>query len=157
MRATARSVAFLCKLRRSVPAAAVVALGVRETEDEVVACAEAGVAGYVTREHTLADLIAALDALARGEAPCPPRAAAMLLRRVSALAAERRPAPSGVDELTNREREILDLICDGLTNKQIGQLLFIELPTVKNHVHNILEKLQVRGRREAAALARAAA
>ncbi len=155
--ATAGSVAFLRELRRSVPATAVVALGVRETEDEVVACAEAGVAGYVTREHAVGDLIEALEALARGEALCPPRAAAMLLRRVSALAAERRPATSGVEELTNREREILNLICDGLSNKQIGHSLHIELPTVKNHVHNILEKLQVVGRREAAALARAAA
>ena len=155
--ATAGSVELVRALRRALPATPVVALGVRETEDEVIAYAEAGVAGYLTREQTLADLAEALEALARGEAPCPPRAAAMLLRLVSAQAEHRRSTSGVLDQLTLREREILELICEGHSNKQIGQHLFIELPTVKNHVHNILEKLQVVGRREAAALARAAA
>src|SRR3954451_18200119 len=155
--ATAGSAGFIRRLRGVAPAPALVALGVRETEEEVVAYAEAGVAGYVTRDQTLAELVGALAAVARGEAPCPPRAAAMLLRRVSALAAGHRPEAAKVELLTTREREILGLISEGMSNKQIGQRLCIELPTVKNHVHNILEKLHVVGRREAAALARAAA
>jgi DNA-binding NarL/FixJ family response regulator len=78
--------------------------------------------------------------------------AAVLLRRVATLAAEREGDPAA--SLTIREREILDLIDEGLSNKQIAQRLCIEVPTVKNHVHNLLEKLGVQSRHEAAALVR---
>jgi len=150
---TAGSVAILRRLRERAPEARVVALGVSETEPEIVAYAEAGVAGYVTREQAIGDLVDALTAVARGEAVCSPKAAAMLLHRVSVLAgANGRPAAA--HSLTEREQEILGLIRAGLSNKQIGRRLCIELPTVKNHVHNILEKLGVRGRHEAAAVAR---
>lgn len=74
-------------------------------------------------------------------------------QRVESLAAERRGPPCDA-VLTPREKEILALIDDGLSNKQIAQRLFIEVPTVKNHVHNILEKLNVSRRSEAAAQAR---
>ena len=151
---TAESVAILRRLRDRAPDARVVALGVSETEPEIVAYAEAGVAGYVTRDQAIGDLVDALVAVARGEAVCSPKAAAMLMHRVSVLAgAGTRPGPSAAS-LTDREQEILALIRGGLSNKQIGQRLCIELPTVKNHVHNILEKLGVNGRHEAAALAR---
>jgi DNA-binding NarL/FixJ family response regulator len=154
---TPSSVALLRELAERAPEARVVALGVSETEPEIVACAEAGVAGYVTRDQAIGDLVDALVAVARGEAPCSPKAAAILLHRVSVLAGAngggRRPRAASVS-LTERERQILGLIRGGLSNKQIGQQLCIELPTVKNHVHNILEKLDVRGRHEAAAVAR---
>src|SRR5437773_985410 len=82
--------------------------------------------------------------------------AASLLRRVATLAAEQAPV-SAAERLTSREREIVRLIDDGLSNKQIAGELHIELPTVKNHVHNILEKLQVQRRSEAAARVRESA
>jgi two-component system, NarL family, nitrate/nitrite response regulator NarL len=132
----------------------VVALGVSDSGPEVVACAEAGVAGYVTRDDTLGQLVDALLTVARGEAPCSPRAVAMLLHRMSTLAGGRAAGRGTVVHLTQREREVLGLIGTGLSNKQIGQRLCIELPTVKNHVHHILEKLAVRGRHEAAQLSR---
>jgi two-component system, NarL family, nitrate/nitrite response regulator NarL len=132
----------------------VVALGVTDSEPEVVAYAEAGVAGYVTRNETLDELVQALLTVARGEAPCSPRAAAMLLQRVSSLAGGRSGRRGTAVHLTERERQILGLIGTGLSNKQIGQRLCIELPTVKNHVHHILEKLGVPGRHEAAQLSR---
>ena len=153
---TSDSVGVLRDLSAAVPDARVVALGVSETEPEIVAYAEAGVAGYVTRDQAIGDLVEALLAVARGEAPCSPKAAAILLHRVSVLAGGgaahgQRSTAAG---LTRREQQILALIRSGLSNKQIGQQLCIELPTVKNHVHNILEKLGVSGRREAAAVAR---
>jgi two-component system, NarL family, nitrate/nitrite response regulator NarL len=128
----------------------IVALTLPSAEEEVVAFAEAGVAGYVTRDAALDDLARAIDASSRGEALCSPRLAGALLRRVASLAAEHRPErPQAA--LTAREREVMLLMDEGLTNKQIAQRLLIEVPTVKNHVHNILEKLGVNRRGEAVA------
>jgi two-component system, NarL family, nitrate/nitrite response regulator NarL len=131
----------------------VVALGVPETGPHVVACAEAGMVGYVPREASLDDVVDALHRVVRGELLCPPSITGSLFRRVAALADEHRPARA-VDRLTAREREIVELIGEGLSNKQIALALRIELSTVKNHVHNVFEKLEVRCRSEAAACAR---
>jgi DNA-binding NarL/FixJ family response regulator len=134
----------------------VVALTVPEVEQAVLACAEAGVTGYVPRDGSLDDLVAVIDRAARGEVLVPARIASGLFRRVAALAAAADAgggagAADPCAELTPREREVVALIDVGLSNKQIAGRLHIELATVKNHVHNILEKLQVRGRTEAAA------
>ncbi len=75
----------------------------------------------------------------------------MLSRRLSVLASERDHGAHGLS-LTDREREIVELLDQGLSNKEIAQRLAIRLPTVKNHVHSILEKLNVHRRGEAAAL-----
>jgi two-component system nitrate/nitrite response regulator NarL len=133
----------------------VVVLGVSESETDVIAWAEAGVAGYLFKTGSLADLVGVIHDALRGEVLCPPRLTGALLRRLAALAAERRPHIETA-RLTAREREILELIDDGLSNKDIARHLSIEVRTVKNHVHNILEKLRVHRRGEAAAQVRAA-
>ena len=130
--------------------ARVVVLGVHEVEDEVVACAEAGVSGYVTREASLDELVEVVESVARGESLCSPRISALLLRRVTEVAGRDRSA-AAADRLTPREAEIVGLIDEGLSNKQIAGRLSIELASVKNHVHSILEKLQVERRAQAAA------
>jgi two-component system, NarL family, nitrate/nitrite response regulator NarL len=137
------------------PDVRVLALAIEETEDLVIACAEAGVAGYVPRDARVVDVAAVARDAALGQAACSPRIAARLLHRVAVLAAGRpeEPADSG---LTRRETEILGLIDDGMSNKQIARKLCIEVATVKNHVHNILGKLQVSRRSEAAAVVRSA-
>ncbi len=139
----------------AVPGTRVVALAVPEIEREVLACAEAGVAGYVTRDASVEDVVAAVESAARGEVLCSPRMAATLFNRIATLALERSPA-SIESRLTARELEILDLIDQGLSNKEIARRLTIELSTVKNHVHNILDKLNVTRRGEAVARRRAA-
>ena len=136
----------------AVPDVRVVAFAVPETEDDIIACAEAGVAACVTREASIDELVATIERVGSGESLCSPQVAAVLLRRVATLAAARSDEPAAT--LTSREREILDLIAEGLSNKQIGQVLCIQVPTVKNHVHNLLEKLEVHSRHEAAALLR---
>jgi DNA-binding NarL/FixJ family response regulator len=133
------------------PETRVLALTIPEADGAVIACAEAGVAGFVTREATIGDLVEAICCAARGEACMSPRAAATLLRRVGALAADRPSATPPRGELTAREREIVELVALGLSNKAIAARLHVELATVKNHVHNILDKLQVRRRGEIAA------
>jgi DNA-binding NarL/FixJ family response regulator len=135
------------------PEARIVALGVSGEERDVLPLAEAGIAGWVTREASVDDLRATVASAAAGEAVCSPRIAASLLRRVAALASDRRIGAQATP-LTRRQREILALIDEGLSNKEIARRLSIELATVKNHVHNILEKLEVTRRAEAAALVR---
>jgi DNA-binding NarL/FixJ family response regulator len=137
-------------IRKECPNVKVVALAVPEVEDLIIGCAEAGVAGYVTREGSLEDLVATLESVSRGETLCSPRIAATLLRRLTDLAAQRDPQPQ-LPRLTARELQIVGLIDEGLSNKEIASRLCIGLATVKNHVHNILEKLQVHRRGEAAA------
>ena len=140
-------------IRRQAGEVKVVALGLPEFDGAIIQCAEAGVAGYVTREGSRAELVATIRSVARGEALCSPRVAASLLQHVAALAAERpREPPHG---LTARELQIVELIDEGLSNKQIAGRLYIEVPTVKSHVHSILEKLGVRRRGEAVARLRA--
>ena len=147
------SLAATRRLREVVPEVKVVALAVTEADAAVIACAEAGAVGYVPREASLDQLSTIVAIAARGEALCSPRIAAALLQRVESLAAERRgPPPDAV--LTPREKQILALIDEGLSNKEIARRLFIEVATVKNHVHNILDKLHVNRRSEAAAHAR---
>lgn len=147
------SLEIVHELCRLVPDSKVVALTLPEVEGAVVACAEAGVAGFVMRDASLADLVDAICSAARGEACMSRRAAATLLHRVGVLAADR-AAPSVRAELTAREREIVELIEQGMSNKAIAARLNVELATVKNHVHNILDKLQVRRRGEISALLR---
>jgi DNA-binding NarL/FixJ family response regulator len=139
------------EISRAQPQTRVVALGVTEEEEEVVACAEAGVVGYVAREGSVDALVAALESVARGELLCSPRMAGTLLRRLGRIGAERALGHSTAD-LTVRERQILLLIDQGLSNKEIAGRLGIELATVKNHVHNLLEKLGVHRRSDAARL-----
>jgi two-component system, NarL family, nitrate/nitrite response regulator NarL len=138
----------------AAPQAKVVAVEVSsEAESDVIALAEAGAAGYVTREASTEDLVAAVEAASRGEVLCSPGIAGTLLRRVGTLARERRPEPIE-GPLTARELDVLCLIEEGRSNKEIARALSIELPTVKNHVHSILEKLDVHRRTAAVAHAR---
>ena len=139
----------------SVPDAKVVALALPESEADVIAYAEAGASGYVSRDGTLADLETVIRSVARGEALFPPRMTAGLLRRLAHLAADREPGVTDI-HLTSRETEIVELIDQGLSNKEIAQRLSIAVSTVKNHVHNILDKLHVDRRGEAVARLRGA-
>jgi DNA-binding NarL/FixJ family response regulator len=142
------SLSAMRRAREQAPAIKVVALTVAEVDQEVLACAEAGATGFVARDGSVADLIAAVEAAQRGELCCSPRMAGSLLRRVSVLAREGPATP----RLTDREGQVLRYLERGLTNQAIAQALGIEVPTVKNHVHSILEKLRVKRRGEAASV-----
>lgn len=168
------SVELLKDLVASAPNSRVVAFGVKETDEEILALAAAGTAGYVGNGAESSDVVRVLERVMRDELQCSPRAAASLYRRVAALS--RGDAESAVPtsgnvapgygnvngnghvpgaSLSRRELQIAHLIDAGLTNKQIGRELGIEAATVKNHVHNLCEKLNVHRRGEAAARIRA--
>jgi DNA-binding NarL/FixJ family response regulator len=136
------------RLSQRAGAVKVIALGVVESENSVVAWAEAGACGYVRCDASFEQLTQVVVDCARGEFRCAPHIAASLLRRVAEL------STSGLtdaqhaawSQLTRRERDILQLIGRGLSNKEIASELGIELPTAKNHVHRVFEKLNLHRR-----------
>lgn len=153
--ATRDSAALLNIAVATDPSVRIVALGVSEDDESgVIACAEAGVAGYHTRAESFDDLLAQIEKVAGGETICSPRVSAILLQRLSALAAQSTGAPKDW-VLTAREVEILAMLEAGLSNRDIADRLCIAVHTVKNHVHSVLTKLGVSTRAEAAAAARA--
>jgi two-component system nitrate/nitrite response regulator NarL len=131
------------------PQLKVVALGVPEDGPEVVAVAEAGIAGYVSREATIQEVGEALRGALRGEAALSGKVAAGLLRHIARQAQSRRSVEVPL-QLTPREREVLCLLESGLTNKEIARALDLQLSTVKNHVHNVLAKYGAAGRADVA-------
>ena len=137
------------QIGRRVPGVRVVALGLQETEDSVLSLAEAGIAGYASLDCSLDDLLNVVRSVYRDELQCPPRIAASLLRRVAALSSQ---SADHAGALTRREEDVLLLLRQGLSNREIARALSIALPTVKNHVHQILEKLHVKRRHQAAAI-----
>ena len=144
----AANLTLIQALHEQYPAARVIAMGVDDSEEAIVSCARAGMAGYIDRHATLEDLPQLVISVVRGELVCSPTMAAKLFRRLASNGADSaRDLP-----LTSREREVLHLIRDGLANKEIAGELQISEATVKNHVHHLLEKLQVKGRIQAARL-----
>ena len=125
------------------------ALGMDGSDAAVLECAEAGAAGYLPSESGPDELTAAIESVRRDELVCSPHVAAVLFRRIATRAPTSPRAESM--PLTRREQEVLSLVERGLSNKEIAAQLSISLTTVKNHVHRILEKLQVSRRGAAAA------
>jgi DNA-binding NarL/FixJ family response regulator len=134
----------------TVPGTKVVVIAIGDEELDAVACAEAGAAGYVSCEAGIDELVATITRVAQGEFPCSPRVASLLARRISSLAAHATPTDSAA-ALTAREWQIVRLLEDGLSNKEIAAHLGIVVSTVKNHVHHILNKTRVSRRAQAAA------
>jgi two-component system nitrate/nitrite response regulator NarL len=131
------------------PHVRVVALAVDEDERAVLSCLEAGAAAYVGRDAPLLELEETIRRAAGGELLCSPRIAAALGRRICDLAADREQSADGT-RLTAREIEIAHLVEQRMSNRDIAARLWIQVTTVKNHVHNILTKLQIHSRAELA-------
>lgn len=136
----------------------IVAFGVAESDSDIVSLASAGIAGYVSEDAAAEDILAAVGSAMRDELHCSPRAAATLCHHVAVLSrGDPLAGLNGIHSpLSRRELQIADLIDRGLSNKDIARRLGLQVATVKNHVHNILDKLKVRRRGEAAACLRAA-
>jgi len=145
-----------------MPDSKVIAFAICEIDEEVIACAEAGIVAYVARECSSEEMVDILHQAVRGDFVCPQRLTSSLFRYIAALSRERRGLNSAtmaerdkVDfKLTRRENAVIPFIAQGLTNKEIARTLGVGPSTIKNHVHNILEKLQLRRRGEIAAQAR---
>lgn len=148
---TRDNVALLRLVRETCPEAKVIVVGIcEEDESLVIACAEAGVAAYHLRSEPLDALLDLMSRVAGGQSICSPAVSAILLKRISSLASQRRIEPVE-PVLTAREMQILEMLELGLSNRDIADRLCIALHTVKNHVHSVLTKLGVSTRAEAGA------
>lgn len=147
------ALAIVGALIATAPDCKIVAFGIEDSDDTVLSFTEAGVVAFAARESSIADLIAVLQSALRNEVVWSPRRTALICRRLVTLATTHHPTLTCLD-LTARERQIVDCVDRGMSNKEIAAELGIEVATVKNHVHNMLEKLQVRRRGEAAARVR---
>lgn len=136
-------------VQNDCPFCRVIVLTVVEDEDTLMEALRRGARGYVLKGIAAAELIAVVGAVAAGETYVTPQMAGRLLKEMTG---QRDPDLPRVSDLTERERSILDLVANGLTNKEIADRLFLSEKTVKHYMTNILEKLHVRNRVEAALL-----
>jgi two-component system nitrate/nitrite response regulator NarL len=128
-------------------------LTVSEQAQDLFATIRAGARGYLVKTVQLDDLCSGLQILADGGSVVSPHLATELLDEFARLAQGIREGPSEAEKLTPREREVLELIAQGSSNKEIAQKLVIAENTVKVHLRNILDKLHLRNRQQAAAFA----
>ncbi len=139
-------------IQADCPSSNVIVLTVVEDEEALLQALKLGARGYVLKGVAGGDLVGVVQAVAAGETYVTPQMAGRLLKELT-----RKPGKStdhGVADLSEREHEILELVATGLTNKEIADRLFLSEKTIKHYMTNILEKLQVRNRVEAALLAR---
>ncbi|GII88048.1 DNA-binding response regulator [Sphaerisporangium siamense] len=137
------------EVRSRTPGLACLMLTSFADDDALYESIMAGAAGYVLKQIHGSDLVGAVRTVAAGESLLDPQSTASMLRRLRDQAASKDPLAA----LSAQERHILDLIGEGLTNRQIGERLFLAEKTVKNYVSNLLAKLDMRRRTQAAALA----
>ncbi|MER3420850.1 MAG: DNA-binding response regulator [Chloroflexota bacterium] len=135
------------------PEQAICILTVSEQETDLYAAIRAGARGYQVKTVALEDLCQTIRVLAEGGSVVTPHLAARLLEEFAKLAQNVREGPSEAEKLTPREREVLELVAVGASNKEIAAKLVIAENTVKVHLRNILDKLQLRNRQQAAAFA----
>lgn len=135
------------------PDTKVLVIGIPESKQIILQYVMAGASGYVLQDVSVERLLDNVRAVYGEQALVSPAIAAALMTHLSELAqvsSQTNFDSSAYEGLTPREREVLDLIAEGMTNQEIADCLFIEVGTVKNHVHNILKKLDVNSREEAA-------
>jgi DNA-binding NarL/FixJ family response regulator len=142
------------QIAAAYPVVRIVMLTVSENEEDVTAALRAGARAYVLKGVSARELVGVLRAVGAGEVYVTPSLAASLLTDGRGAASGRRGEL--VDELTERERQILERVAEGDSNKEIAAQFGLSEKTVKHHMTNILQKLQVRNRVEAALLARGA-
>ena len=142
--------ALVAAVRARLPKVSVVVLAMREQDEEFLTWANLGISGYLGPDTSASSLMSTVRRAAAGDVVCPPRLTALLLNGFANRANDR-TTRAGIHVLTSREREIAALLADGMSNKLIARRLNVALPTVKNHVHSILDKWDVRSRGEAAA------
>ena len=145
-------VALIRTMRIEHPRVKIIVLGIHNTDTAVMRYLELGVSGYLRSDITFNQLLSTIRAAHRNEALLEPKMAALLIKRLADLTqrlADRRSGKDAFYSLTPREQEILSLIAQELSNREIAEQLTVEVGTIKNHVHRILKKLGAANRQEA--------
>lgn len=142
--------ALVAAVKAHVATVRVIMLATRQRDEDLLAWAEIGISGYLEPDASAHDLLSTVRAVEAGEVVYPPKLTALLLGQLADHASDR-SSRAGVHALTSREQEVVALLADGLSNKLIAGRLCLAKATVKNHVHSVLEKWDVRSRGEAAA------
>jgi len=141
-------------IRSALPDARIVAMDLIPDSEEVADFVNAGVSGFVLKDATFDEFVATIRSVAAGEKVLPPRLTESLFAQIAREASGRgREYVTEDVRMTRREREVIDLIGEGLSNKEIAQRLNIATHTVKNHVRNVMEKLALHTRLQIAAFA----
>ncbi len=142
-------------IKRELPAAVIVILTVRDEDDKLFEAVRSGAQGYLLKSIRSRDMLDMLRRAMRGEAALTPALAGRMLEEFRRLDQRASQLPEGeVVVLTHREQEVLSLAAQGQADKEIAEVLVVSLHTVKSHMRNILAKLHVSSRYEAAQLAR---
>jgi DNA-binding NarL/FixJ family response regulator len=139
-------------VRQEVPEARVIVMGLLPVQEDIAAFVRAGASGFVMKDASFDDFLRTIRAVADGANVLPPQLTGSLFGQITRQVASRGRAPvlEGV-RLTERERQVIDLLGEGLSNKEIAARLHIAIHTTKSHVHNVLEKLALHTRLEVAA------
>lgn len=140
------------ELSRVPGAPKVMVLTTFDTDEDAFAALQAGASGFLLKNAPPEDLLSAVRTIASGDAVVAPRITRRLLERFAGQLAPARP-PTGLDQLTEREHEVVLLVAAGLTNAEIAAKLFLAEATVKTHVGRILTKLDLRDRVQAVVFA----
>jgi DNA-binding NarL/FixJ family response regulator len=141
------------RLASLAPLSRVVVLTISVDDDDVMNAVMAGACGYLLKDSSIQELIAGIRAASEGESLISPQIAAKVLQRLRAQSKDADAAATIRAELSDRELQVLKLIANGNDNAQIASELFISPKTVKNHISNILMKLQIENRIQAAVYA----
>ena len=140
-------IAATAAVLRAVPTTRILMLTMFDLDEYVAGAMQAGASGFALKTADAHELIAAVHACASGETVLAP---GVLQRVVNHFVQQHStPADPGLDRLTEREREVLVLMCSGMSNQEIADRIFVEVPTVKTHVAHILQKLGARDRLQA--------
>jgi DNA-binding NarL/FixJ family response regulator len=138
---------------RTATAPRVLILTTFDLDEYVFEALRAGASGFALKSRPLEELLSAIRTVAEGEALLAPSVTRRLIAHFTEADRVPRRAPRGLDELTEREREVLSLVARGLSNAELAETLHVSLPTVKSHVSRILTKLGARDRTQLVILA----
>jgi DNA-binding NarL/FixJ family response regulator len=135
----------------------VVLIDMQDDEKQFLTAVRSGVSGYLLSDASASDVVAAIRAVARGEAVCPPRLCLALFRLVAQAAVETQAQikQESMHSLTIRQQQLISLVAKGLTNKEIASQLNVSEFTIKNHIHRIMKQAEVESRYEMVRAARA--
>jgi two-component system nitrate/nitrite response regulator NarL len=150
------SLRLTATVHKEVPAARVIVMGLLPTQEDVAAYVRSGASGFIMKDASFDEFFATIRAVAQGKEVLPPALTTSLFTQIAVNAAKGGKAQVLESvRLTEREHQVIDLLSEGLSNKEIAKRMHIAVHTVKSHVHNVLEKLALRSRLEVAAFTHA--